>query len=436
MNKNCIKACLACMNTTELNNFLQQNGLCDIELKFGSESIRTNKALLAAQSSYFDAMFNGPMREAQADVINITSDAHQDFSQVLECQLFGNIKLSADNIAELTRLAHYYQFDETLRMCEGWIVRHHSSFDADCIYDLAMTYDLAALKSLLVVQILEAVVQNKPIDQQKLQLLLNGVNDLDLTCFKDLPDAYQKSLAHCHSLKSLNLSNCKWVNDTTLSYLSGLTKLEKLELFDCYLQDLSPLASLTNLRFLDLGYQINGRLGSSQIVDIAPLASLINLEHLILQDRGKDLGILQNLTKLKFLDLFGIYNLDLSFIGSLSELEHLNLSTSKNLSEVKQCKALKFLKFYCPLNSDVSFIADLKELEALVIDGRVGIGLDACSHLPKLATLRLLSQSPGTDISKIAKLISLKNLKLDISEGADISTLSSFSRTVNLFQRG
>ena len=73
------------------------------------------------------------------------------------------------------------------------------------------------------------------------------------------------------------LTNLQYVNlnhtlVTDLSPLAGLTNLRSIVLMSTPVTDLSPLAGLTNLRFLDLGH--------TSVSDLSPLAGLTNLQFL------------------------------------------------------------------------------------------------------------------------------------------------------------
>ena len=142
-------------------------------------------------------------------------------------------------------------------------------------------------------------------------------------------------LSAISSLKSLKET---WIGGEMISDLSpftGLTNLEGLSVWELSLSDLSPLKGLTKLRWLSLGHN------SKSVSDVSPLASLINLKRLELYGmRGiSDISPLANLTGLKVLTLTGNNVSDVSPLTALSELELLSLG-----------------------NNDVSDFSPLKEL--------------------------------------------------------------------------
>lgn len=105
-----------------------------------------------------------------------------------------------------------------------------------------------------------------------------------------------------------------------LSALSGLTKLESLQMGGVVLDDISALSSLTDLKSLTIW-------DDGLISDISPLSGLSNLVALTLRDnRVSDLLPLSSLTKLAYLDLENNQITDVSPLSSLTGLERLFLA--------------------------------------------------------------------------------------------------------------
>lgn len=105
-----------------------------------------------------------------------------------------------------------------------------------------------------------------------------------------------------------------------LSALSGLTKLESLQIGGVVLEDVSALSTLTNLKSLTIW-------GDGLLSDISPLSDLTNLEALTLRDnRVSDVLPLSSLTKLTYLDLENNQITDVSPLASLTNLTRLSLA--------------------------------------------------------------------------------------------------------------
>lgn len=121
-----------------------------------------------------------------------------------------------------------------------------------------------------------------------------------------------------------------------------------------FIDDLTPLARLTNLRSLDLM--------NTQVTDVSPLAGLINLEDLNLGGtRVADLSPLAGLTNLLYLDLVGTSVTDVSPLAGLTNLQHLDLA----LSQV----------------ADLSPLAELTNLQSLDLRGTQVADLSPLNHL-------------------------------------------------------
>ncbi len=107
---------------------------------------------------------------------------------------------------------------------------------------------------------------------------------------------------------------------TDLSPLESLTQL--LRVFNNQLTDLSPLEPLTQLRELYVSY--------NQLTDLSPLEPLTQLRKLdVSYNQLTDLSPLEPLTQLRELRVFNNQLTDLSPLQSLKQLRHLDLSNNK-----------------------------------------------------------------------------------------------------------
>ncbi len=154
---------------------------------------------------------------------------------------------------------------------------------------------------------------------------------------------------------------------TNLTGLEYALNLERLWIRWNHVSDLSPLAGLTNLRFLD-GH------GNDVISDVSPLAGLTRLETLILRyNRITSISALSTLTNLVHLHLE--WN-DITGVSGLSELQ--------SLEEV----SLQYNQF-----TDISPLAGLTNLSFLDIRGNP-LNADACTlYIPQIT-----ANNPGIDL--------------------------------------
>jgi len=123
-----------------------------------------------------------------------------------------------------------------------------------------------------------------------------------------------------------------------ISNRADINKVERLDLQEIQITDLTPLAKLTELKELNL-YQ-------NQITDLAPLAGLKELEWLYLgNNQIVDLKPLAKLTNLTILGLNNNRITDLTPLSELTDLNTLALSFNKisNLAPLAKLNKLKVL---------------------------------------------------------------------------------------------
>ena len=165
-----------------------------------------------------------------------------------------------------------------------------------------------------------------------------GKNILTTTSLKDTPEF---KFIQTHGIKNLlgleNAVNLEKLdlNENEVSDLSPiakLNKLTKLSLIRNRISDLQPLSELTNLEYLDLY--------ANKIENISPLAKLTNLKHLDLHNNNdqtgdpvhpiisggiKDISVVKNLTKLEMLSLGSNNISDITPIKNLTNIKDLVL---------------------------------------------------------------------------------------------------------------
>ena len=165
-----------------------------------------------------------------------------------------------------------------------------------------------------------------------------GKNILTTTSLKDTPEF---KFIQTHGIKNLlgleNAVNLEKLdlNENEVSDLSPiakLNKLTKLSLIRNRISDLQPLSELTNLEYLDLY--------ANKIENISPLAKLTSLKHLDLHNNNdqtgdpvhptisggiKDISVVKNLTKLEMLSLGSNNISDITPIKNLTNIKDLVL---------------------------------------------------------------------------------------------------------------
>ena len=422
---------LARVGRAELEDFLTKRNLTDFELKIGDTVIKTNKAVLAAKSPYFKRTFDSGMQEALTAKMNLEGFSPKIALQAYRCLFGDGLDITADNLMEFLVCGSVHEFAEGTTACEEWVIKNAKSIDRTKLLKLDKRFNLPRLKNLLVKSFLEEICAGKTVDQKKFQRVLRDATTLDLRLFPDLPNN-RSIFSHCQKLKTLNVSDCKWFDQSYLQSISHLKELEDLNLSGCDVHDVTPLVTFTNLRHLNLTKHLAAQ---KRVRDASPLVQLKSLETLILNgnDYIHDLNFLKDLTKLRTLDIKFIFLQDSTFLNCLIELEHLTISgwenPDNNPHPLANCKKLKSLTVTNV--NDPAFYIGLPELETLVITNS-GIDLNVLNLQPKLQHLTI-AQDGFDNILPLGSLKHLKSLKLVQMYGPiDISPLSSLKDLTEL----
>ncbi len=197
----------------------------------------------------------------------------------------------------------------------------------------------------------------------------------------------------------LDWLTCLYAYDRGIADLTGLgycTHLTQAWLRGNQIGDVSPLARLTRLTWLDLGWNL-------QIGEISALANLTSLRGLWIGfSQISDISSLASLTRLITLALWGNQIRDISALAGLTSLTSLDLGRNQI--------------------SDISALAGLTDLTGLDLGDNQISDISALAGLTKLARLNL-QYNQISDISALAGLANLTWLYLENNQISDISPL-------------
>jgi len=274
----------------------------------------------------------------------------------------------------------------------------------------------------------------------------------------DPPEDTELSNPLFSALNARNLS----IGD--LTGLEACSSLTELNLGQNQIVDLSPLAGLTNLVHLDVGFGSDPlqnpdefdpmQTGTNLISDFSPLAGLVNLEYLNLMGNTgitsiAPISTMDSLTQLwigsspltdfsPLLDVAdtlmflgdvncGLQQSDLTIINSLTNLQGLGIIVEPAISDISGLTGLNLsivLALMMVPVSDISIVASYTNLQMLQMT------MTQVTVLPDLSGLTSLQEagldSNGlTDISGLAGLTSLQQLNLRNNAITDISALAT-----------
>ena len=255
------------------------------------------------------------------------------------------------------------------------------------------------------------------------------------------PDIYDlKGLEKATNLTELIIENPHSISDITP--ISKLTKLQTLKIYNNSISDLSPIAELSQLKQLTFlrGY----------VEDLSPLAGLTQLRRLFISDNLiSDLAPLSGLIHLNTLYFYNNPLSDISPLVNLQELESLEfhepIPDISPLSALTKLKSLKFLvpppeieslatmvslntlEFYDSNITDISPLEGLTELRELKLYQNKIEDITPLNGMIKLEKLELYKNNI-TDISPLAGMTELTELRLDGNNINDISPLSNLTK--------
>ena len=238
-------------------------------------------------------------------------------------------------------------------------------------------------------------------------------------------------------------------DDLDLSFVSSLPNLQMLSAHGDYVNlDLAPLEGLKDLT--ELHIYAEGSNNISRTVDLSPLANLANLQYIQLDCVPDSYEPLAGLKSLQQLILWNPisgqgdyeYSLsDLSPLEGLTELTYLNIPIGdvEDLNSLSGLTKLTDLLLYGNAHTweDISFLRPLTNLQRLALDNQV-LHLQDLSDLSGLTELRELSlnlEGMGS-LDGLEHLTHLQELQLsaDFAAGAepDLSPLSGLTALTTL----
>ncbi len=184
------------------------------------------------------------------------------------------------------------------------------------------------------------------------------------------------------------------------------------------------LESCKNLQVLFLSLQ--------NISDISPLATLTNLKELSLNQNRliKDISPLANLTELEYLDIFGNLIKDLSPLANLIKLKYLNLRYNEEINDISALKNMTQLVDLKMAAASITDLAPLNNLTKLQILWFTNCGVEDISPLSSLTNIVDLKLSFANiiDISPLARMEKLEWLALEKNKISNLSPLQNLTK--------
>ena len=261
-------------------------------------------------------------------------------------------------------------------------------------------------------------------------------------------------LSSLTGLTSLKVSSA--IMGPDLTWMSGLTKLEKLDVrggknlvsfagvpaapqlrqavfSNTFAADLTPLKAFSGLKSLDLRV--------SAVTDLAPLGDLASLESLNLEEaKVKDLSPLAKCAALRTLFISKMKNLDHSSLGKVTQLTTLfsRQNSMQDISWLARLSNLQTLSLNRENITDYNPLAKLTPEYLVLADMNseaVDLGfLSGMTSLKRLSLKDLKNVSSLASLQNLTALTSLELVKLECKDGEAIplEQIKKFQKLVGL----
>lgn len=208
------------------------------------------------------------------------------------------------------------------------------------------------------------------------------------------------------NVENLNFGNEEGSTDriTSLDGLEAFESLFSLSAYNNDIEDVSPLSGLKRLQYLDLGGNrisdlsplkdlnlVGVGLWGNQITDLRPLQEMTGMENLSLDGNHiTDLTPLFRMSRLTQLTLGDNEISDISPLANLKNLQYLNLGANQ-ISDLRPLKGLNLTELYIWWNqvSDLTPLKDMNSMERLDITNNPITDVAALSGMTNLKFLHL-----------------------------------------------
>ncbi|XP_027872639.1 kelch-like protein 32 isoform X2 [Xiphophorus couchianus] len=133
-----------------LNQQRKDGQLCDVTLVAGEQKFHAHKAVLAACSDYFRAMFSLCMVESEADEVTLQGVTSVGLKHALDFAYTGQILLEPAVIQDVLSAGSHLQLLELLSLCSNYLIQELNGVNYLELYRVADLFHLPALEEAVV----------------------------------------------------------------------------------------------------------------------------------------------------------------------------------------------------------------------------------------------------------------------------------------------
>lgn len=106
-----------------LHNLRKEGKLCDIQLSVGDFKLKSHRVVLAAASSYFNAMFTGDLKESRQDKVALFGVEFSALEDLVNFCYTGRIEINVDNVQNLLSASSLLQLASVKQACVEFLHR-------------------------------------------------------------------------------------------------------------------------------------------------------------------------------------------------------------------------------------------------------------------------------------------------------------------------
>ncbi|KAK3730468.1 hypothetical protein QZH41_004172 [Actinostola sp. cb2023] len=128
-----------------LNSMRQYTELCDVNLLVEGTTITAHRAILAASSPYFRAMFLSGFSEVNEDCIQVKDMEAEALGMVIEYFYTSYLKIDVDTVEDILKVCVVLRLDSLVDHCETFLRRNMTPSNCLGLYSVAKLFCLDGL---------------------------------------------------------------------------------------------------------------------------------------------------------------------------------------------------------------------------------------------------------------------------------------------------
>jgi hypothetical protein len=214
----------------------------------------------------------------------------------------------------------------------------------------------------------------------------------------------------------------------TLDHLYKISSIDSLNLAgNEYLIELGPIEALRELKYIDIS--------NTNVVELNPISNVTFLNYLnIANTPTEDIQFIKYSENLEYLDISGTQIQDISELGNLKKLHTLKAKNTiiQSFAVLNSFESLSSLDVSYSSFNNIENINELQGLKYLNISGNYLMNLDMLSSLESLEEI-VLEETNIVDLTPLVNLKKLSLININVTEVSDLTPLNGKSSLRKLY---